>query len=75
MIQIKTLIKGGQPAFEVRRYAPNFKSSVLLLETNDYNDAVEVKNFLDARTVINPTVPDPNQLTIDVPQTPSRNGK
>lgn len=74
MIQVKTVIRYGQPVFEVRRYAPNFKSSVMLLETADYNDAVEVKNFLEARSTAAVPAADPNQLEIPTAN-PKSNGK
>lgn len=75
MYQVKTVIKSGTPFFEVRRYAANFKSSVLVLETDRYDDAVQVKDYLDARSTSQLPTADPNQLTIDEPSKPQKNGK
>jgi len=74
MYQIKPLIKAGKPVFEVRRYASNFKSSVIIGETDTYEKACDALTTLQRLfPIITEHIVDPNQLQI--PNTQSSHGK
>jgi len=74
MYQVKTIIKGGKPVFEVRRYATNFRSSVLIGETDTYEKSQEALTMMQRLfPTIDTHFDDPNQLIIDVNTT--TNGK
>lgn len=75
MYQVKPVIKSGKPVFEVRKYASNFKSSVIIGETDTYEKAYDALGILQGLfPIINNHVVDPNQLSIDVSKDLS-NGK
>lgn len=75
MYQVKTIIKAGKPAFEVRRYAANFKSSVIIGETDTYEKANDAVTWLSQTfPIISTHAVDPTQLSIE-PLAPAKNGK